>query len=61
MIKEHGANVINANLKTWLSETSEMGCGDDITVLMVYYTKEEPITVPSADTSDKGGNADEQS
>ena len=61
MIKEHGANVIDANLKTWLSETSEMGCGDDITVLMAYYAKEEPTTVPSAYTSDEGGSADEQS
>ena len=59
MIKEHGADVIDANLKSWLSETSEMGCGDDITVLMAYYTEDETIKVPSADTSDEGGSADE--
>ena len=60
MIKEHGADVIDANLKSWLSETSEMGCGDDITVLIAYYT-EESTNIPYADTSDEGGNADEQS
>lgn len=59
MIKEHGANVIDANLKPWLSETSEMGCGDDITVLMAFYTRKELITNPSADASDEGGNVDE--
>ena len=61
MIKEHGADVIDANLKSWLSETSEMGCGDDITVLMAYYTVDEPTKAPSAGTSEDGGNANEQS
>ena len=37
MIKEHGAEAVDANLKKWLSETSEMGCGDDITLLMTYF------------------------
>lgn len=37
MIKEHGAETVSANLKVWLSETSEMGCGDDITLLMAYF------------------------
>lgn len=40
MIKEHGTDAIIANLKVWLSETSEMGCGDDITTLFAYYSKE---------------------
>jgi serine/threonine protein phosphatase PrpC len=37
MTKEHGADVIKANLNAWLTETSEQGCGDDITLLMCYY------------------------
>jgi len=41
MLKEHGPDAINVNLKEWLSETSEMGCGDDITLLIAYYTDEE--------------------
>lgn len=37
MIQEHGFGVVSENLKPWLTETSEMGCGDDITVVMAYY------------------------
>lgn len=37
MIRDHGAEAIQANLKKWLTETSELGCGDDITVVMAYY------------------------
>ena len=40
MIQEHGAETVQANLKNWLTETSELGCGDDITVVMVYFAKE---------------------
>ena len=40
MIKQHGCEVIGANLKGWLSETSEQGCGDDITLLMCYIAKD---------------------
>ncbi|WP_294411289.1 PP2C family serine/threonine-protein phosphatase [uncultured Ruminococcus sp.] len=36
MINTHGAKAVEENLKSWLSETSEMGCGDDITVLIAY-------------------------
>ena len=36
MINEYGYKTIGSNLKEWLKETSEMGCGDDITVLMAY-------------------------
>ena len=41
MIKEHGVETVQANLKNWLTETSELGCGDDITIVMVYFTKEK--------------------
>lgn len=40
MIQEHGAEAVQANLNKWLTETSELGCGDDITVVMVYFAKE---------------------
>lgn len=37
MIKQYGADAVAANLKGWLFETSAMGCGDDITVLIAYF------------------------
>lgn len=40
MIQDHGADTVQENLKNWLTETSELGCGDDITVVMVYFEKE---------------------
>lgn len=60
-IKEHGTNVIAANLKAWLTETSEMGCGDDITVLMAYYNRQETSEKMCTDAPDQGGGVDEQS
>ena len=39
MLQEYGIDVVQANLKKWLTETSELGCGDDITVVMVYFPK----------------------
>lgn len=41
LLKEHGAKAVSENLKTWLSETSELGCGDDITALFAYFEKED--------------------
>lgn len=41
LLKEHGAQVIDANLHDWLTETSTLGCGDDTTVLMAYYTADQ--------------------
>ena len=41
MLKEHGSKAICDNLPGWLSETSEMGCGDDITMLIAYFTEDE--------------------
>ena len=31
MLKEHGPEAVQANLRDWLDETSRLGCGDDIT------------------------------
>lgn len=36
LIKEHGFDAVTSNLKDWLNETSELGCGDDITVVLAY-------------------------
>ena len=41
MIREHGAETVQDNLKKWLTETSELGCGDDITVVMAYFEGEQ--------------------
>lgn len=36
MIREHGFDKVCGNMEKWLNETSELGCGDDITLVMVY-------------------------
>lgn len=35
-LSEHGSQVVEENLESWLAETSAQGCGDDITLLMCY-------------------------
>jgi len=54
MIKEHGADAVQQSLKQWLTETSEMGCGDDITVLMAYFS--EDVFVPQSPSEEEVGN-----
>ena len=51
MIREHGFDTVCGNLGKWLNETSELGCGDDITVVMVYIDEdpnfsENPKVIP---------------
>jgi len=41
LIKEHGTAEIEQHLQEWLSDTSENGCGDDITVVFTYISGEE--------------------
>ncbi len=41
MLKEHGAKAVYDCLAGWLTETSTMGCGDDITILVAYFTQDE--------------------
>ena len=41
MLKEYGCKAVEKSLPDWLSETSAMGCGDDITMLIAYFPKEE--------------------
>lgn len=43
MIQEHGFEAVAANLKDWLNETSDLGCGDDITVVIAYYDQAEVV------------------
>ena len=44
LLKEHGVKAVESSLPGWLSETSEMGCGDDITMLIAYFTPDEAST-----------------
>ena len=37
MIRDKGSEIVENNLKSWLEETSKLGCGDDITVVFVYF------------------------
>lgn len=37
LLQEHGAKAVSRSLKGWLKETSELGCGDDITALFAYF------------------------
>lgn len=39
-VREHGVDAVKGNLEKWLNETSEFGCGDDITALISYYSAE---------------------
>lgn len=39
MIGQHGFDAIKENLRKWLTETSENGCGDDITAVLAYIDK----------------------
>ena len=36
IIGQYGFETVCANLEKWLKETSELGCGDDITIVLVY-------------------------
>ncbi len=40
MLNTYGTNAIKLELKKWLKETSEMGCGDDITLQITYLTND---------------------
>ena len=41
LLNEYGVKAVSGNLKTWLGETSELGCGDDITALFAYYVQSD--------------------
>lgn len=39
MIGQYGFEAVKDNLANWLKETSELGCGDDVTVVMAYFAE----------------------
>ena len=39
MINNHGFEVVKENLAKWLKETSDYGCGDDVTVAIAYFAE----------------------
>ena len=41
LLQEHGEKAVEDALPGWLAETSEMGCGDDITMLIAYFMPDE--------------------
>lgn len=53
MVNQYGAKTVEENLKKWLSETSTMGSGDDITVLMAHYSVDEVNDSTEEITSEK--------
>ena len=57
MINEHGAKAVEENLPSWLSETSSMGCGDDITMLIAYFSQDDEKKVPVQDPAKDEVNA----
>lgn len=61
MIRQHGFDTVSSNLGKWLSETSELGCGDDITVVMAYFPEEnqdEGREILSKDNQRRTGSED---
>lgn len=61
MLKEHGVKAVADSMAGWLAETSEMGCGDDITMLIAYFTQEEPDdpVITSQSTTEREDSIDE--
>ena len=59
MINEHGTKAVADNLASWLTETSSMGCGDDITMLIAYFSPDEVQTVDQADSTESEETIDE--
>lgn len=58
MIGQYGAKAVKSSLGSWLSETSEQGCGDDITVLIAYFCeKKNQETSVSDDSETKEDNS----
>ncbi len=40
MIRNHGTQIVQRNLKKWLEETSNKGCGDDVTLVIACCEEE---------------------
>ena len=55
-LKTYGVNAVKKSLPGWLSETSEMGCGDDITMVIAYFTED---AIPEDDVSEESASEDD--
>lgn len=60
MINQYGVKTVKENLKSWLSETSAMGCGDDITVLIAYCYEDQNSSIPDDNYINKGQIVDDE-
>lgn len=52
MINKHGVKAVEENLPSWLSETSSMGSGDDITLLIAYFSRSEKLKETEMDNDE---------
>ncbi len=64
-IQQHGWEAVTENLRDWLNETSSLGCGDDVTVVMAYYDSNDgksstEDTEEKADMRERGESDGEQ-
>lgn len=59
MLNEYGAEAVEKNLRSWLMETSRLGCGDDTTVLMAYFEDDVPEESCKADAQRSETTPDE--
>lgn len=60
MIKQYGVSAVEASLSSWLTETSELGCGDDITVLIAHYANSEDSGEVQHPDASEGDGVNEQ-
>lgn len=58
-LNEHGAEAVGEHLSIWLSETSRLGCGDDTTLLMAYFTEDHQETELEESTVPESGSEEE--
>ncbi|MBQ6319268.1 MAG: protein phosphatase 2C domain-containing protein [Lachnospiraceae bacterium] len=48
-LKTYGGNRVQRELGNWLSQTSEEGCGDDITLVAIGFFEDEPSITEDTD------------
>lgn len=58
-LNKYGANAVEEKLKFWLAETSRLGCGDDTTLLMAYFTADHQETESKEFTVPESGSEEE--
>lgn len=60
MLKQYGPEVVQANLESWLDETSRLGCGDDTTALIAYFTDRPPEVSPGGEPLSEEASQEEE-